>query len=113
MSELSFLLDLMFNHKLPKSARDLVMARVKEVELGQRMIVAVDNGPNYRAPPPSAPSSRDVAQRHPDLVPVAAQPVAVIAQTPQAVAAMNSRQIAINESLAGKVDKTSGRPRKF
>lgn len=41
------------------------------------------------------------------------QPVAVIAQTPAAQAAMASRQAAINASLSGKVDKETGRPRKF
>ncbi len=108
MTELSFLIELLLNHKLPKATKDAIAARIKEVE-------AVPRSYGQMNPPPSTistqPSSRDVAQRHPDLVPVTAPEV--IGQTPAAMAAMASRSQAIAESMAGKVDKISGRPRKF
>jgi len=40
-------------------------------------------------------------------------PVVQIAQTQATMQAMASRNQAINESLSGKVDKTTGRPRKY
>lgn len=124
MTELSFLLDLLLNHKLQKSTRELIAARLKEISDGVPLQAAAVRSvalPAHMAQ--QAPSMQAIMARNPDLAGHAptiniaasepAAPVAVIAQTQAAVAAMNSRQQAINESLAGKVDKNTGRPRKF
>lgn len=113
MTELSFLIELLLNHKLPKATKDAVAARIKEIEASPAQMVVPRQMPV---------SSRDVTQRHPDLIkpieasaylPVEQSTPAVIAQTPAAAAALASREAAINASLSGKVDKVSGRPRKF
>lgn len=44
MTELSFLIELLLNHRLPKPTRDLVASRIKEVE--------ASHGPSALAPPP-------------------------------------------------------------
>lgn len=103
MTELSFLIDLLLNHKLPKATRDAVAERIRDVE------VAAPVRPHMPVIP-QALSSRDVAARHPEVAP---EPVAVVAQNATTQAALASRQQAIAESMAGKVDKTTGRPRKF
>ena len=108
MSELSFLVDLLVNHKLPKATSDVVLERLKSVEASLE-----NHAPaKPRLPGPAqAASTQAILDRNPDLV--AAIPVEQVAQTPAAMAAMASRETAIAESLAGKVDKTTGRPRKF
>lgn len=124
MTELSFLIDLLLNHKLPRSTRDAVAARIKEVEVlasttVMRIPASVPITPAMLAN--QAPSTLAAMARHADLPgvvdpgvgPRAPAPVAVVAQTPAAVAAMNSRSQAIAESMAGKVDKSTGRPRKW
>ena len=129
-SELSFLIDLLLNHKLVKATAELIAERIKEVEANlsarpamHQPIAQVPKTPHIAA---QAPSMQAIMARHPDLiagVPVQQElnsdsmlvpsPIAVIAQTPAASAAMASRNQAINESISGKIDKVSGRPRKF
>lgn len=109
MTELTFLIELLLNHKVAKPTRDAIASRIKDVEA---LMLTIPPAHPTR-PMPSvglqAPSMQAIIDRNPDI----AQPVAVIAQTPGAVAAINSRNQAINESMAGKVDKVTGRPRKF
>lgn len=104
MTELTFLVELLLNHRLQKPTKDAVATRIKEVEAA----IAQLPPQSPLRPLPAAVSSRDVAQRHPEVA-----PVAIVAQTPAASAALASRQQAINESLAGKINKDTGRPRKF
>lgn len=121
-SELTFLIELLLNHDLPKITKDLVASRIKEVEQ------ALTARPQAYAPTPvittlngikQAPSTLAAMARHGDItieapiMPPVPEPVAQIAQTPATAAAMNSRHEAIAASLAGKVDKISGRPRKW
>ena len=133
MTELTFLVELLLNHRLQKSTKDLIAARIGEVqeefsrtapELSrhQRPIVAQSN-PAFAN---QAPSMQAIMARNPDLsgaiqvpdayntitVATAPEPVAVIAQTPAAVAALNSRQQAINEAMSGKANASGGK-RKF
>lgn len=116
MSELSFLLDLLLNHKLPKATRELITARVSDVE--KTLTHMVPTAPRPMHPFPTMPnvpaSAMAILERNPDLIPVSAapQPV-VVAQTPAAVAAMNSRQESINLAMSGKPAKGETRPRKF
>jgi hypothetical protein len=128
MTELSFLVELLLNHKLQKSTKDIIAARLKEVEegYGQRgaYVAPVKAQPIPPALVGQAPSTIAAMMRHASVetdqlpIPMKASqddplPVAVVAQTAATMAAMNSRQQAIGESMAGKVDKTTGRPRKW
>lgn len=106
MTELTFLVELLLNHRLQKPTKDAVATRIKEVEAAIAQLPP--QSPLRPMPAPAVVSSRDVAARHPEVVPVVA-----VAQTPAASAALASRQQAINESLAGKINKDTGRPRKF
>ncbi len=118
MTELSFLVDLLLNHKLPKATRDLVASRIKEVEGRLTPYQGLTlTQPQIPPPPvlvngaPQAASTIAAMARHAEAAPVT-MPVA-IAQTAATAAALNSRHQAISESIAGKIDKVTGRPRKF
>jgi hypothetical protein len=123
MTELSFLVDLLLNHRLPKATKDAVAARIKEVEQNlapRSQAVAAPPRPLPPAVAMQSPSTQALMAKHGDIAPESvASPAAevtqpaVIAQTPAAVAAINSRQAAIAASMSGNVDKVSGRPRKF
>ncbi len=134
MTELTFLLELLLNHKLPKPTREAVTARVREVEAqlsgpkpGQQwpmppMPMGPPMPPNI---PPhlvgQAPSTIAAMMRHPDMgAPVVSQPathapapVAQVAVTPAAQAAMSQRQESINLAISGKPEKGRTSPRKF
>lgn len=135
MTELSFLIDLLFNHRLPKSARDAVVTRVKEIEIHPMAMYGsmpkMNPLPVYAQPPGMAPQSSSTLAalaRHPDLVAqmtattigmAPSQPVVestqplVIAQTPAAAAAMAQRQATILQAQTGKPMAGETRPRKF
>lgn len=126
MTELTFLLELLLNHKLPAATKKVVHDRIKEVEVTfmSRPINNVNPAPAPKPLPPhiamQAPSTQRLMLKHEALegatampeelpAPPPVEPVAVIAQTPATVAALNSRQ----EALAGKLNPATGRPRKF
>lgn len=130
MTELSFLIELLLNHDLPKATKDLIASRIKEVEqmLTITRMVLPATAQIQTLPPKlqQAPSTLAAMARHGDIpnfpgaatfvtppIEAAPMPVEVIAQTPQTAAAMNSRNQAIAESIAGKIDKTTGRPKKW
>jgi hypothetical protein len=100
ISELSFLLDLLFEHELPKETVKVVKDRVKDLEA-------------LRSPAP-LPAAKMPSVMH-TTYPKAEleQPVIQVAQTPAAAQAIASREQAIAEALSGKVNKETGRPRKF
>jgi hypothetical protein len=106
MTELSYLIDLLLNHKLPKATKDSVAKRIQEIQEVYK--------PHQVARPLSpggvqqAPSTQAILDRNPDLI-----PVENIAQTVAASQALASRESAIAASMSGTVDKTTGRPRKF
>lgn len=106
MTELGFLLELLVNHKLPKPVKELLLARVKEVELSQRNI---QHRPHMVIHPQAigqAASTVAAMERQ-----ATEEPVAVIAQNATTQAAIASRAQAI--ANAGQLDKATGRPRKF
>lgn len=121
MTELAFLLDLFLNHKLPMATKRAISDRIKEVE--QRLSIPL---PGRVAPaampqniPPhlvgQAPSTIAAMMKHPDLASPIPEPppVAVIAQTPAAMAAVNARADAIAAGMSGKPEKGRTSPRKF
>lgn len=99
-TELSFLLDLLFEHELPKEVCFRLKERIKEVE---KLLIS--------GPKPPEPVARAVAQVQ-TKGEIATMPINV-AQSPEAQKAMESRQQAIADSIAGKIDKVAGKPRKF
>lgn len=123
MTELTFLLDLLLNHKLPMATKVAVTERIKEVEarltvgnmgpIGVARTNAPVTLPSHLAN--QAPSTIAALARHPDLMAAleAPTPVATIAQTPAAQAAIAHRQEMINQAVSGKPEKGRTSPRKF
>lgn len=126
MTELSFLIELLLNHDLPKVTKDLVAARIRTVE---ERLVAVPNMPSttsrtmtVHAVSQQAPSTVAAMIRHGELPAATAsqlppipapEPVEIIAHTPAAIAALQQRNNAISEALSGRVDKVAGKPKKW
>lgn len=136
MTELGFLIHILLHHKLVKATAVAIEERIKEVEAGMAGKSVVQTSGYIKAAPlpphiaAQAPSTQAIMLRNPDLfkspsedtqgqpipspeAPIQPEPVAIVAQTQATAAAMASRQQAINESISGKVDKQTGRPRKF
>lgn len=137
MTELSFLIDLLLNHKLPKPTRDAIAARIKDVEcrasLSSPSPVSARHLPSPVALPPhianQTPSMQAIMLRNQDLMslpesaqsvsvvpslpPEAPMPVAVIAQTPATVAALNERHAHIAQARSGKPIPGETKPRKW
>lgn len=123
-SELSFLIDLLMNHKLQKVTKDLIAQRIRDVEsvysvtkVHIPIAAQVPLPPNLRN---QAPSTLAAMARHGDIPtqeshtpPTAPAAVEVIAQTPAAAQAMALRQQAIAQSLSGKPEKGATSPRKW
>ena len=83
MNELSFLIDLLLNHKLPKATQIIVKARLDDI---QNRVAIIDN--SDREPP--KPQSFRIT---PQVSPV---PIENVAQTPAAQAALAQRQAMID-----------------
>lgn len=110
MSELSFLLTLLLDHKLSTTVKGLIKDRIKEIELKPQSGVAI------RATPPAlaGQSPSTIANLMKD--PVEAPQAAITA--PAAAQAMLQRQSAIAAALnagpfAAKPEKGRSSPRKF
>lgn len=131
MTELSFLIELLLNHKLPKPTKDAIAERIKDIQMAPASLPE----PGYIRPVAqpqmetpialTTPDNKPMAQQSPSTVaallkhglaigsavvatpPVAPEPVAVIAQTPAAMAALQSRRAAI---AAGNSGAFQGRP---
>ena len=119
-SELSFLLDLLLNHRMPLVTKELVAARIKLVEEAMSTGTVMHKYAKPIAIPQpgivQAPSTQAILDRNPDLaaaIPPPPVPIAMVAQTPATTAALNARQQAISEAMSGKVDKETGAPKKF
>lgn len=120
MTELTFLLDLLLNHKLPMATKVAVTERVREVEARltagsiTQMVVPRGSGIVPAHLSNQAPSTIAAMMKHPDLA-VALEPTqpAVVAHTPAAQAAISARQESINLAISGKPEKGRTSPRKF
>lgn len=106
MTELSFLIELLLNHDIPKATKDLVASRIKDVEakINGASPHTFASGANW---PAQAASTMALMAKHAEPI----EAPAIIAQTPQAIAALNSRAEAM--ANAGKIEKGQTRPRKF
>lgn len=111
MTELSFLLDILLNHKLQKATKELIMARIKEVEEG------LTHKPQIYSPVPGAilpgtingqvASTAALLAKH-NLPMPPAQPVAEIAQTPATQAALAARQAIMEGNKPSMVSTGKG-----
>ncbi len=123
MTELSFLIELLLNHKLPKLTKDAIAMRIKDVEAAMNPNGTVVYTPSSPIPvpinSPQAASTLALMAKHGDIpnvevqAPQKPETVAVIAHTPAAQAAMQSRQEAISAALSGKPEKGATKPRKW
>lgn len=103
MTELSFLLDLFLNDEVPKTIKELIAKRIKDVEEGFR-------GSSIPAPALTDPRYNVKHPVIPDSSPV---PPDQIAQTPAAAAAMAARAQVIAQAQSGVIEKGRTSPRKF
>lgn len=91
MTELSFLIGLLINHKLPRLIQQIIKARLDEIQI---------------EPSIETPQKTQSFSVKPILSPIAAVqnavPVNEIAQTPAAQAALAHRQALINAALNNK-----------
>jgi hypothetical protein len=94
MTELSFLLELMFNHKLSKSTRQLIKNRIAEIQLP---VIAAEM---EKAKTYSIVEKGGLPNPKPLLTPTMPEN---IAQTPAAQEALNTRQAMINAAMTRKV----------
>jgi hypothetical protein len=126
MTELSWLLDLLINHKLTKETKQHVLDRIHTIEQkavfnpyvtansSSSGLTQIVNGA------PQAASTVALMQKHglgaPTTVSITPdQPTepGVVAATAQTQAAVASRQAAIDQALSGKLEKGRTSPRKF
>jgi hypothetical protein len=125
MSELSFLVSLLLDHKLPPSTKKAVAERIKEVEAGipvQPRVGVQAVAPQVARPPKTAqsPSTQKIleemaadGQTLPTPVPEIQAPAG---PSPQAFQALLDRNRLIQSATASKgppPDPMTGRPRKF
>jgi hypothetical protein len=129
MTELSFLLELVFSYKLPKLAKEAIIGRIKEIESksNQSTTQCVSAWPAGPVRPPKtaqSPSTQRildemVAEGIPLVQPLVSPSLAElsapisIAQTPAAEAALAARAEAIRIATSGVVEKGRKSPRKF
>lgn len=125
MTELSFLLDLLLNHKLSKITKEAIVGRVKEIESrtssGSWAAIPLSQ-PQARAPKTAqSPSTQRILDEMAaeGLIIGSAQPAppqdppTQIAQTPAAAAALAARNEAIRIATSGREEKGRTSPRKF
>lgn len=127
LSELSYLIELLLNHDLPKATKDSVASRIRDVEgkLTQPQFRVPNIHPGPHIAPTQAASTLALMAKHGDLpvltpTPIMPpiEPVTQVAQTPATAAAMNARNEAITRAtsakpLAGKPGEGRTSPRKW
>lgn len=131
MTELSFLIELLLNHDLPKETKDLIATRIRDVEQDIRKPLDILHGRTANpyvsnGAPKQAASTLAAMARHGDLPvipavelpPIPQAPIEQIAQTPAAAAALIARNEAINKAanskpLNGIPEKGRTSPRKW
>ena len=114
MTELSFLIDLLLNQKMPPKTRQLVADRIREIEQmagANKLINATPAANVIINGAPQAPSTVAAMMRHGNVpeanavtnavTPPPAEPVAVIAQTSAAAEALAKREQMIGAAIAG------------
>jgi hypothetical protein len=117
VTELSWLLDLLLNHKLPTKAKEHVVLRLND--LASRMTHGPIQVSPVQMPGPAivngamqSPSFMASMAKH-ETGPTLALEPAMVAATPATAIAMESRQQAIRQAQLGKPEPGRTSPRKF
>ncbi len=123
MTELSFLLELLLEHKLGKPTKDAIKERIKKIEAFPSWTPPINQTsmrPTKTAQSPSTQRILDemaneghVLSPEPQAIHEAPGMPVVIAQTPAAAAALAQRNEAIRIATSGKEEKGRSSPRKF
>lgn len=92
MTELSFLLELLLNHKLPKLTQTAIKTRIDEIQSSPQQLVV-----------------RSVPLIQNPMMP----PIPAMAQTPEAAKALAERNALINQAISGKDEPGRTAPRKL
>ncbi len=113
MSELSFLIELLLNHKLPKGTKDAIAARIKEVESGSvrpnpQVIHNQSTGPQQAASTLALMAKHGVPNPTPLNDPASVENIAQTAATAQALQQANMIKGGIKPPTTAE-----GRPRKW
>lgn len=113
MTELSFLLDLLMNHKLQKATKEAIAIRIKEVEIAmnekpQSFHMQRPNPTNQAASTLAAMAKHEAL--NPEPIPI---PIEEVAHTPAAAAAIERRNNLMLDPAKRPADPATGRPRKF
>lgn len=112
MTELSFLLELLLNHKLPKKTKDTIKTRIDEIQMSTH----INNRPVRIAGIQQAPSmQKAIEELEAEKLQKPPNPINIegYANTPQAAQALLRRQELINNTLQGKEEKGRTSPRKY
>ena len=124
MTELSFLIDLLLNHKLPKPTKEIIAERIKQVEaerygpMAQAGVAsAIPSGsPRLAQQSPSTLANLEkhgIIQAEP-MPPIPETPVVgVVAHTAAAAKALSDRNALVNQALSGRAEQGRTSPRKF
>jgi hypothetical protein len=127
MTELSFLLTLLFDHELPKDAQKAIRDRIKENEANPVQAHGYNPYPQQLRPAKTdqSPSTQRILDKMaaegvisgttfvPPPTQTAEPTPTAIAQTPGAVAALAARAEAIRIATSGVEEKGRKSPRKF
>lgn len=117
MTHLDFLIDLLLNHKLQKSTKDLIQNRIKEVQAEPTQQPAPSSVrqapkvvPQIRDPHAQAASTQAILADGestiiPEPVHVTPPTLAQLASNPQAAAALARRQEIMGQGMAGTLSK--------
>lgn len=112
MTELSFLLELLLNHKLPKKTKDTIKFRIDEIQTS----IPTNNRPIRTTGIQQAPSmQKAIEELEAEKFQKPPNPINIdgYANTPQAAQALLKRQELINNALQGKEEKGRTSPRKY
>jgi hypothetical protein len=123
-SELSFLIDLLLNHKLTKPTRDLIATRIQELGMTQSTTPKVQTSGFIQSPQNlihggsvQSPSTMAILNRTEETQPQPIQTIPVQAQTPTqpntmaAAQALADRQNLMNQAMSGKNNGSNAAPK--
>lgn len=111
MTEISFLIELLLNHKLTKATKDLIAERIKAIQIPVTQAHPTTITYNTSGLVTQVASTVAAMVKHAETAPL---PVEQIAQTPATAAAMQHRQDMINRSISGKLHPDStGKAKKW
>lgn len=109
MSELDFLLELLLNHKLTKPTKDLLQARIKEVQVRPNSMQTSPQGPYTMQSNGNMQPMPTMAQAQ--AVPATQAPGTVVAGNPATQQALRDRAALLNGHASGLNSKGGQNPK--